>query len=342
MAGSHFEEQCTLIRSRFRRDVLRWLASLESRSERPSIVLAVSGGGDSIGLLRLFDEFSALHGLVASVAHFVHEEDAADLEALEFVKHASADLGIPCDSTVWPSEHRSRSESAARDARLSWLVETAKIRNASAVALGHTSDDQVETLLHRVLRGTGLRGLEGIPRIREMGGVVLYRPLLTTSRADLRGYLDAIGQVYLEDPSNEDVGRTRSRIRNVLLPLLERDFNPRVREALSRLAFHAKANRCIAEVYVQQAVEAATIRSTAAEVELDRARLASEPLAVRLEILRTAWRAAGWGERSMSTKRWLRLGRWCKRPHASRFAVGAGVDAALTPETIVMFKNPSG
>ena len=111
------------------------------------------------------------------------------------------------------------------------------------MAIGHTRDDQAETVLHRVIRGTGVRGLAGIPARRALGeGLTLVRPLLNISRQEIRDHLAAIGQPYRDDASNADPARTRARIRHDLLPKLAADYNPRVADALVRLARLAGAS----------------------------------------------------------------------------------------------------
>src|SRR5690606_24443286 len=124
-------------------------------------------------------------------------------------------------------------EQVAREERYAWLARVAAEEGAGWVATGHTADDQAETVLHRLLRGTGLRGLRGIAARRELRpGIWLLRPLLHLGRADVLAYLGALGQDYRRDSSNLDPRFTRNRIRSELLPLL-RTFNPDVTRALA-------------------------------------------------------------------------------------------------------------
>ena len=104
------------------------------------------------------------------------------------------------------------------------------------IATAHTADDQVETILFNFLRGTGLAGLAGIPRLRQLtAGAVLVRPLLNATRGDVLAYLNLLGQTYREDATNQSLDFTRNLIRHQLLPLLEEQFNPQVKAALRRL-----------------------------------------------------------------------------------------------------------
>src|SRR5262249_19663731 len=127
-------------------------------------------------------------------------------------------------------------EAAARDARYHFLRSTAERLGARYVATGHTADDQVETILHHILRGSGLAGLAGVPRLRSpSAAVTLIRPLLTIERTEVEDYLRQLGQDYRCDASNLSTEHTRNRIRHELLPLLADRFNPHVRDALRRL-----------------------------------------------------------------------------------------------------------
>jgi tRNA(Ile)-lysidine synthase len=203
-----------------------------------TVVVAVSGGPDSIALL---------HGLVACVPdgelrlivghldHGLRPDSHADAD---FVADAAARLGLECEigaedvMALARREHRSL-EDAGRRARYRFLTRVAaEAGDASWIATGHTADDQAETILLRLIRGAGLRGLRGIPARR--GRIV--RPLLEERRAALRALLDAAGVRYLTDPTNADpASASRNRVRADLLPAMER-LNPRAVEALGRFA----------------------------------------------------------------------------------------------------------
>ncbi len=202
-------------------------------------MVAVSGGGDSVGLLRTLCGLSESAGLRLSVAHLDHgargEAGRADAD---FVAELATSLGLPFDLGQWRPKRAGHFESDARCARYAWLTEVARARGASAVAVGHTCDDQAETILHRIVRGTGLRGLAGMPSRRQLTTdppIALVRPLLRVSHAAIREHLAALAQPFREDETNADRTRTRTRIRHDLLPKLVLDYNPRAREALARL-----------------------------------------------------------------------------------------------------------
>jgi tRNA(Ile)-lysidine synthase len=284
-----------------RRGLARWRGG--------AVVMAVSGGGDSVALLRAAADAAGPLGLRLSVAHLDHgargEASAGDAR---FVAELAAGLGLPLDLGRWRPERAGHFEADARRARLDWLAGVARARDAGAVALGHTRDDQAETVLHRLLRGTGPRGLAGMPARRRLSeGVTLVRPLLGVGREALRAYLRDLGQPWREDASNADLARTRARIRLDLLPKLAGGYNPRVAEALARLAGLLARQRRAWESYVDGLASAVCATGDDGVVRVDRAPLLHHPDFLRAEVLRAAWRRAGWPERSMGAKAWRRL-----------------------------------
>ena len=223
-----------------------WIDRVERRVARwckhglgKAWVLAVSGGGDSVGLLRVLHELSGPLGLRLSVGHLDHgvRGDEARADAA-FVAALAGSLGLPFVLGTWRPTRSGHFEADARRARYQWLTEVARVHGASVIAVGHTSDDQAETILHRIIRGTGLRGLAGIPSRRVLSSsprLTLVRPLLGVSRHEVRAYLEALRQPFRDDASNADLSRTRARIRHDLLPKLAAEYNPGVSLALARL-----------------------------------------------------------------------------------------------------------
>jgi len=205
-----------------------------------TVVAAVSGGADSTALLQVLLALRADLRLTIHVAHFNHRLRAdADADAA-FVAEMSHGLGLPHhEGRGTPREYAERTkrslEDAARHLRYAFLVSAAARAGAEAVATGHTLDDQAETVLMRLLRGTGARGLAGIPPVRAHDGVRVIRPLLLIPHAALEAVLRARGVAWREDPTNRDHAMLRNRVRHVLLPMLE-GYNPDVRRTLSRLA----------------------------------------------------------------------------------------------------------
>ncbi len=262
---------------RLERRVERWLARGMSRVW----VVAVSGGGDSVGLLRALHGLQEPLGLTLSVAHLDHGvRGEAAREDAAFVVELAESLGLPIDLGEWqPVAHEPLRVGRAASA-LRLADEAARVRGAGAIAVGHTRDDQAETILHRILRGTGPRGLAGIPVRRTLSAkprLTLVRPLLGVSRRDIREYLSTIDQPFREDETNDTLSRTRSRIRHDLLPKLAAEYNPAVSEALVRLGgLSASIERSIARD-ARAAARSATVTTAEDAVVLKHGSLRSAP-----------------------------------------------------------------
>jgi tRNA(Ile)-lysidine synthase len=317
------------------RAVTRWLGS----GLGSAWVVAVSGGSDSVGLLRALHAMGSKLGLRLSVAHLDHgvRGESARADAA-FVAGLAKALELPFDLGHWQPTRAGHFEADARRARYEWLAEVARARGAAAVAVGHTRDDQAETILHRIVRGTGLRGLAGMPARRpldESGSVKLVRPLLKVSRQEIRFQLAAIGQPYRDDASNADTARTRARIRHDLLPRLATEYNPAVAEALVRLGELAAASSRSVQRRVLEIERVATLSADHDTVTLMRQELLQFPRFLRAEVLRLAWRRAGWPEAGMGAERWRRLADLARRTRA-RTSVGGGIELTTDHALLIL------
>ncbi|MBI1847574.1 MAG: tRNA lysidine(34) synthetase TilS [Candidatus Rokubacteria bacterium] len=196
------------------------------------VVVAVSGGADSVALLHVLHALASELDLTLSVAHVDHRlrEDSGDDAA--FVRALGARLGVPVEVVAVDVARRGSLEDAARRARYAALAAAAARAGATRIAVGHTADDQAETLLLRLLEGAGPRGLAGIPPVR--GRIV--RPLIACLRRDLVAMLAAVGEGWREDPSNRDLKFARNRVRHEVLPLLAAAFDGDVVSALAAAA----------------------------------------------------------------------------------------------------------
>ena len=210
------------------------------------LVIGVSGGTDSLSLLYALHCLSPKLGLTLHVAHFNHglRGPASDSDA-ELVKAQAEVLGLPISSAKeyvksLPGGHSRSLEEKAREARYDFLAQVANEQDAQGIAVAHTADDQAETVLLHLIRGTGLRGLAGMKPVSETTSVsgrafTLYRPLLEVTRAQTEAYCQALNLEPCIDHTNLLPDTLRNRIRLELLPLL-RQYNPRISDSLTRLA----------------------------------------------------------------------------------------------------------
>ncbi len=224
------------------------------------IGVAVSGGADSVALLRLFVELREALGVVVCAAHFNHKLRGKASEADEkFVEKLAAQYGLEFfveheNIAAKARRERANLEDAARRARYAFFEQLVKEGRVSRVAVAQTADDQAETVLAHILRGTGLAGLAGIHS--QAGNV--FRPLLAIRRPALRAYLRGKRQNWREDASNRDETRTRAHIRHKLLPFLEKKFQGLVVEHLCQLAELAREDNAYLDFMAQFRVNAGT------------------------------------------------------------------------------------
>jgi len=214
-----------------------------------SLLIGVSGGADSVALLLLLRELSGAMQLDLHVAHLDHalrEGSAADAV---WVAELSRKLGVTCvceriDAAELARQRGQGVEEAARFARHQFLHRQADRYSTAAIALGHHQGDQAETVLLRLLRGSGTTGMSGMAYRRGR----LIRPLLGLRREQLESYLREVGQAWLTDPSNHNLDLTRNRVRHQLLPQLA-SFNPQIEASLCRMAQRfARDEDCLAEL----------------------------------------------------------------------------------------------
>ena len=276
------------------------LAACDMRGK--TLLVAVSGGGDSLALLYALCRLRQDFDLRLRGAHLNHKlrSAASDADAA-FVKDTFRRLNIPCElhSADVAAYRRARGlslEDAARRLRYRFLANAAARRNADTVAVAHTADDQAETLLMHIIRGSGLAGLRGMQPLERLAidnaAITLFRPLLSVSRAQTYAYCAALGLQPRHDETNLSVEHARNRIRLELLPLMER-VNPAARDALLRLASNAAEDGS----YIQEQADAAW-REVARQTDgggivvLDARLLAQQHPAIQSRVLRRAVHAA--------------------------------------------------
>jgi len=257
--------------------------------------VAVSGGADSVALLRLLHEWSEEWGLLVAVVHVDHgwrPDSAADAAWVEALARR---LGLEFHLRSLLAPPSGNREQWARQARYAYFEELIAASHAQRVATAHTADDQAETVLLRLLRGAGPAGLAGILPARggletpagQAAAVTVIRPLLSVSRQELRAWLRTRGQDWREDPSNADLSLARNRLRHRYMPGLQAEFNAALPQRLAALAEVSRAEEEFWAAYLTPLV-AQCFEIQPGQWRGSRRELARLPLAVRRRIVRAA------------------------------------------------------
>lgn len=264
--------------------------------DRQSLLIGVSGGGDSLCLLDCLVQLG-YHVIVAHLDHKLRPESG---EEAAFVEAVAMRYGIPfmkgeAEVEAYSAEISSLEE-AARLARYRFLVQAAREKDLGVIATGHTADDQAETVLMHLLRGAGPSGLAGIRPEQDLGrwagfsmaeGISLVRPLLRATRAQTHEHCRDVGLVPRQDKSNLDPNFYRNRLRHHLLPILE-TYNPAIRDVLIRTAEVMAAEVEFMEQQVDRRWSAVVYEASPQAIVFRRERFLDQPLAVQRSILRRA------------------------------------------------------
>lgn len=279
------------------------------------MLVAVSGGADSVALLHLLAEL-ADHATRKKlvVVHFNHclrgeasQADATFVEALAKKLGLTARIGTASGNWRSKAEGGQGLEANARTLRYAFFEQIAREMEARYLVTAHHRDDQIETILHRILRGTGIAGLGGIQPAREwLPGVGLVRPLLSFTRAEMIRYLKTIGQPWCEDASNATTEFTRNRIRNELLPYLRDAYGEQVDDALFRLGQQARDCQEVIDIQVQTLMDSAVQTSALGRSVVVR-KLTEVPSYLVRELFVRIWNEQNWPRQEMTQLHWQRL-----------------------------------
>ena len=285
-----------------------------------TIVVAVSGGADSVGLLRLLHEVNDREeaGTSIVVAHFNHQLRGPTSDADEvFVRQLATVLGLSvvvergavCHSAGEGGSEIPGSEELWRQQRYQFFLRVANQFGGRYVVQAHHADDRIESILHHQFRGTGLAGLTSIPPFRALGEqVVVARPLLKTNRQLIRAYLTDLGQDFREDESNQSGSFTRNRIRNELIPLLKELGYSNYDQSLIRLADQAREVQDWLDQLAASIVPRA-VSQEGAKIVIDLAEVVGVPWPVQRELLVQVWKKMQWPLGQMTASQWNRLRR---------------------------------
>lgn len=274
-------------------------------------IVAVSGGADSVALLLGLIRLVPAPSSRLVVAHADHGLRAGSADDLEFVRglavsHGLGFVGRRLD--VAGDRGGEGLEGRARRLRYAFLSDVAHEIGARHVMVAHTADDQAETVLHRILRGTGLAGLAGMSPARMLAdGVALLRPLLGVSRGEVRRFLGAAGQAWREDPTNADPARARNLLRHDVLPRCVAGQYPAASQALVRLASQAAASAGALASAAGHLLDSHSERHPDGTIVLRTRPLAGLDPHLVAEIFAALWRREGWPRRDMTAEHYATL-----------------------------------
>lgn len=258
------------------------------------VFVACSGGPDSVALVHLLLTLRAKWRLRLGILHFHHglrgRLASRDLRFAEHLARSHKLIFVSARGDVrrLAKDRKLSLEEAAREARYHFFEEAARRRRIPFLALAHTLDDQAETVMMRMIQGTGLQGLQGIREKRNLGRTVLIRPLLNFSKKQILHFLKDNGFDFCRDETNESAAFLRNRIRRKLIPLLEKEFNPRVKEALARIPSVVTDEVQAVEALVPEAFRGALVAAGRRKIVFCRSAFRRWPAAVQFRILRQA------------------------------------------------------
>lgn len=291
--------------------VLKTIRSYEMLDPGDSVLVAVSGGPDSVFLLQalyaLKSKLKLKKLVVCNLDHGLrYEESAADSL---FVKDTAEKLGLEFVhkkinlANMKPA--KISTEEAGREARYKFFREAAEAAGADVIATGHTLDDQAETILMRLIKGAALKGIVGISPVRGEGDLKVVRPLIELEKRDIVRYLDKKKALYRIDSTNSKALYFRNVVRNEIMPILEK-YNPRLKRVLFNLAEHLREDFEFIEEEKEKAKH--LVRGEKAGiVEIKINDIAVQPKAIQKEILRDALEKAGGIVKKLSFRHWKEM-----------------------------------
>ncbi len=323
------------------------------------ILVGVSGGADSVALLRGLARLSK-SGAAGSqtttdrfeivAAHIDHQIRDDSKDDAKWVRSLAAELNLECrietaDVLARVAETQESIEEAARKARYEALSRIAQEEACSAVAVAHTADDQAETVLHHLVRGTSVTGLRGMLWNRPLNdgldefGVKLIRPMLEIRRAELEAWLAEIGQPFRTDSTNDDDTLTRNRIRHQLLPTLEQEFNPQIRKVLGTLAGHATEVSDLLSDLARQLIEGSLVQTSESSIRISCTALKKQPPILVRETLLAIWRQAGWPLKRMGHREWHKLEELVSKHGTGSVSLPEQIDARRRGQLLILTRR---
>ncbi len=277
------------------------------------VLIAVSGGPDSVALFRILwnlkHQFGGKGSLI--VAHCNHQTRTDSQTDALFVRDLVGKFGVKFlqfdrQPSSGESGKATLSEESLRDFRLNALLTAARERGIRHVATGHNASDQIETVLFRLFRGTGLPGLTGIPFNRVDNGISIVRPMLRVRRAEILELLNDLGQPWRSDPSNHNSNFTRNFLRNEILPMLASRFDGQFENSVLRLVGQVNEQMLMLDAMTDSIIETATVTVFQRAAVDIRALAGVHDVLIRHALTRI-WSSAQFPEQSMSYEKWQQL-----------------------------------
>jgi len=306
------------------------------------VLVGLSGGADSVTLMESLLSLKKEYALELFIAHLDHgfrgEESRADSK---FCEDLGRKFGIEtfCAKIDVPKIVKEKGispEEAARQERYGLFAKIARNKKIKKIAVGHTRDDQAETVLMRAIRGAGMTGLGGISPVRDMAGFTVIRPLIDISRKDIEGFVKSSGLEFRHDSTNDDVVFTRNRIRRELIPYIEDKFNPNVKEVLANMAEALRVENEFLEKYAKRKLKSVSKKSKNGEIAIDIKRFKKQPEAIQKRILRSALEGLKGNLRRLTYQHWREIEELIRnRPVNSIVDLPGGIDVIKERNSLI-------
>ncbi|MDO8602577.1 MAG: tRNA lysidine(34) synthetase TilS [Candidatus Omnitrophota bacterium] len=276
------------------------------------ILVGVSGGPDSVTLLHILCELRKEYSLNITIAHLDHkfrgDESEGDRRFCEGLakKYNIEIVWEEIDVPKISKEKGLSPEETARFERYDFFKRIALEKGIDKIAVGHTRDDQAETVLMRIMRGTGMKGLGGMSPVKEISGNKIIRPLIEVSRKDVEDFISESGLKFRTDSSNEKAIFTRNKIRMELIPLLEKDFNPNIKEVLGNMAENLQIENDFLSRYAKRKFKSVS-KIRQGQILIDSKKFKKLPEALRKRVLRVGLEELKGDLRRLTYQHWKEM-----------------------------------
>ncbi|MFC1624320.1 tRNA lysidine(34) synthetase TilS [Candidatus Omnitrophota bacterium] len=311
--------------------------------ENDRILVGLSGGPDSVVLLHVLLKLKKEYSLDIYIAHLDHkfrgEESTKDRR---FCEELGRKLNLEViyeekDVSRIAKEKGKSFEEAARFARYDFFKRTARIKKIQKIAVGHTKDDQAETVLMRMFRGCGSKGLGGMDPVKYMEGIIIIRPLIEILRCEIDSFIREHDLQSRHDSSNDLLMFTRNSIRHEVIPYLENKFNPRLKEVLSNMAENLRMENEFLEKFSKRKFKSVSKRPKSNEIVLDINKFRKQPEAIRKRILRSALEDLKGNLRRLTYQHWKEMEELIeKRPGNSIVDLPGGINIIKNKKKLII------